>query len=488
MTTQADTSVYNKRSFLLNVYLITLGIVLVYLISFIFHDVTPIRQGIMLGCFVMVSIGYVVLLQSTTITFAAHYYVSICFAGIALNSITRGGVAAPGMIWFMMCPMVSFLTISFSAARVWLAIVLTTMFAFYFFDSWIVMDEFTGTKLWNLMAYTLFLIALYFMLRAFRMKVISRAVELLRVNALLEEKQSLLEASQQQLALNQIRLEKAHAVEEERSKKLRYYLNQHLEMSRMEELHTGSFQFAIQVIQRFLLKAIDVDSVAIWYLHPDSGDLKLIGSQGKYSSNKYEVNTLSRTSFPDAFEMLESGAIIMSPGELPAANQLAAQMKYQPGDSLSVVGCPFFIEGKFGGFFVCKSTSRTWVEEDIIFIRAVSDTFALAFKSHQRKMHQRQLEEKQRQIEEANERLEQRIADRTAALNHINSKLTSIAFTNAHVIRGPICRLVGLSNLLNIITDASEQRQIISYMGASIDELNAITIQTSEELNGIAPR
>lgn len=483
MSPQAETSVFNKRSFLMSVYVISLAIVLVYILFFGFHDIGPPRNIIMWSFLILLGIGYLVTWRSKSVTIVAHYYTTICFAGITLNCITRGGVAAPGMIWYMICPMVSFLTISFTAARVWLVVVLTTMIAFYMVDSWLVQTELTTSKFWNLLAYTMFLMALYFMLRAFRSKVVSRAIELLRVNALLEEKQTLLESSQAELQRQHRMIEEARALEAERSQKLRYYLDQHLEIARMEEIHTGSFLFSIQAIQNFLIKSLAAESTAIWYLRPDSSELKLIGSQGRYSQNKYELNTLRKENFPEAYEMFESGAIVISSAEYTASRELTMLMRHNPHDTSLIIGCPFFIEGRFGGFFICKTSARTWFEEDIIFIRAVSDTLSLAFKSHQRKLHQRLLEQKTKEVEETNQSLEQKVAERTMALNNLNGKLTDIAYTNAHVIRGPICRLVGLKNLLSLLNDETERQQLIMYMEASIDELDSITRSTSEQLN-----
>jgi hypothetical protein len=101
-------------------------------------------------------------------------------------------------------------------------------------------------------------------------------------------------------------------------------------------------------------------------------------------------------------------------------------------------------------------------------------------------MHQRLIEQKAKEIEEVNHSLEQKVADRTLELNNMNSKLTDIAFTNAHIIRGPICRLVGLKNLIPLVKDEHEKNQIMTYLQASIEELDLITRKTSEQLNLIA--
>jgi len=467
---EPEIAAFNKRPFLLNVYRISLAIVLLYLLAFWMDDAGSFRIGLISVGLGLFGIGYFLALRRKFVA-ASHIHVTVFFLVVSLNAMVTGGVAAPGLIWLMICPMVSFLTLSFRTAQVWLLVVLMTMLAFFIFDDRLPEMDITVLKPWYLAAGAMCCTSFLYLLMAFRAKVTNRTIELLRANQLLNERQS--------------QLEQARAAEAERSRKLQYYLNQHLEISRMEEIHTGSFKFAAQAIQQFVIKSLQVDSVAIWYLHPDTGDLKLVGSQGRYADNKREISPLKKTCFPDAFEMLESGAIITSDNGLTASKQFADLMKRNATEPFAAIGCPFFIEGKFGGFFACRSTPRTWAEEDILFVRAVSDTLALAFKSHQRKMQQRLLEHKQREIEQVNESLEQKIADRTATLNHLNAKLAQIAYTNAHIIRGPICRLVGLSNLLKMIDDAGERKIVLGYVAASIDELDAITRKTSYELNAI---
>ena len=150
-----------------------------------------------------------------------------------------------------------------------------------------------------------------------------------------------------------------------------------------------------------------------------------------------------------------------------------------------MINCPYFLEGKFAGFISCRSSDKVWMAEDIIFVRAVSDTISLAFKSHHRILQQQMLEQKQREITEMNESLERKVRERTNELNMRNKQLTDLAFTNAHYIRGPVCRLLGLNNLLSSTNNSSDVLKIANYMTVSIEELDAITKKTSEELNTI---
>jgi signal transduction histidine kinase len=152
-----------------------------------------------------------------------------------------------------------------------------------------------------------------------------------------------------------------------------------------------------------------------------------------------------------------------------------------------MIDCPYFIEGKFAGFFSCRAVNRKWSAEDMIFIRAICNMLPLAFKSHHRKRQQTLLESKQRQIEELNDSLEKKVTERTAELKFRNEQLTDFAFINAHEIRGPICRLLGLRNLLMLTKNPEEIIALRDYMTSSIDELDAITRKANELLSETMP-
>jgi len=149
----------------------------------------------------------------------------------------------------------------------------------------------------------------------------------------------------------------------------------------------------------------------------------------------------------------------------------------------AMIACPYFIEGKFAGFFTCHADNRQWTAEDVIFVRAISDALPLAFKSHERKNQQLLLEKRQQLITELNESLEQKVVERTVKLKMMNEQLLNFAFINSHNIRGPICRLLGLRNLLMLTTDPRELVTLREYLSTSIEELDDITRKASKLLN-----
>jgi light-regulated signal transduction histidine kinase (bacteriophytochrome) len=79
-------------------------------------------------------------------------------------------------------------------------------------------------------------------------------------------------------------------------------------------------------------------------------------------------------------------------------------------------------------------------------------------------------------IEDLNRNLEQKVNDRTKELQIKNERLVQYAFMNAHMLRGPLCRIKGLSLLRKMASTNDSDREVIEdMMEKSIDELDKIT-------------
>ncbi len=73
----------------------------------------------------------------------------------------------------------------------------------------------------------------------------------------------------------------------------------------------------------------------------------------------------------------------------------------------------------------------------------------------------------------ANEELERRVKKRTSELEDRNARLKEYAFINAHLLRAPLCRIKGLTNLIGKNNEIYD-RQIIERLVISNAELEDI--------------
>jgi hypothetical protein len=406
-----------------------------------------------------------------------------CYLTLLTNALVNGGVGTPGVIWLLLCPLVAFITLSTHVARVWMMIIIATVLVLFVFRNKLVSVDPGNLPAWYLTSYILFFPMVFSIMKIFRREVSKKNVELNILNKKLKAEGEMLEKTQQEILCQSARIQEAETKAQVRSSKLSYYLDQLIEVKRMEEVHSGNLEYSVQAILQFLQRSMQLENVVLWHLRAQGQPLELFRYTGD-DNDVYERALLYRDDFVEAYEMLQSGAIITQGVFTKEALQLKGLFQHSRGND-AMINCPYFLEGKFAGFISCRASGKTWMAEDIIFVRAISDTLSLAFKSHQRILQQEALEEKQREITEINELLERKVMERTLELNVRNRQLTDLAFTNAHYIRGPVCRLLGLNNLLLATDDCREVLKIADYMSASITELDRITRQTSEKLNAL---
>lgn len=74
-----------------------------------------------------------------------------------------------------------------------------------------------------------------------------------------------------------------------------------------------------------------------------------------------------------------------------------------------------------------------------------------------------------------NARLEQMVAQRTEELRHKNEMLEEYAFINAHQLRAPIARLLGLCDLFPLYKTIAEKEALIQMINRETADLDAIT-------------
>ncbi|MFZ6011008.1 MAG: tetratricopeptide repeat protein [Bacteroidota bacterium] len=82
--------------------------------------------------------------------------------------------------------------------------------------------------------------------------------------------------------------------------------------------------------------------------------------------------------------------------------------------------------------------------------------------------------EMNQRIMEINESLEQTVLDRTAELEKQHQQMIEYAFINAHKLRAPLARILGLTNLLQITSDPEEQQKLMDLLFQSSNELDDV--------------
>jgi hypothetical protein len=146
---------------MLKVYGITLGVVSLYLFLFMFFPIETYRLSILALFLVLLAIGFGITVKISKLIIPSHYYIICVYLFLCFSMATSGGVEAPGSIWLLLCPLVSFLTLSAPITRFWIIVVISTVVAFYLFEEFLVVDSFKGGKLLNMIAPSLLFATVY---------------------------------------------------------------------------------------------------------------------------------------------------------------------------------------------------------------------------------------------------------------------------------------------------------------------------------------
>lgn len=91
------------------------------------------------------------------------------------------------------------------------------------------------------------------------------------------------------------------------------------------------------------------------------------------------------------------------------------------------------------------------------------------------------------EIEGINNNLEQIIVDSTEKIKEQESRMTKFAFINAHKVRSPLARIMGILNLIKLERNNKEiLEDYLPILKSNADELNERLQEVSDTLNGIS--
>ena len=93
-----------------------------------------------------------------------------------------------------------------------------------------------------------------------------------------------------------------------------------------------------------------------------------------------------------------------------------------------------------------------------------------------------ELEKSHKEVLRINQTLEQRVYERTKYLELQNQQLSEYAYINAHLLRGPLCSILGLVYLLDHECP-DDHRDLIVHMKKATDELNTVVSKISDAIH-----
>jgi len=229
---------------------------------------------------------------------------------------------------------------------------------------------------------------------------------------------------------------------------------------------------------------LDINRVSIWKYDKSKESILCICL---YDINKKNITSgieLYRTNYPIYFdEMLSEKIINASDARNDNRTSEFTENYLKPLGIFSMLDIPIFNNGTLLGIICMENNSiREWKYEEQMLTRSIADIASVAFIQDELKSAIQIINEQKKTIENHNEHLKKKVKERTAELEKQNELLTEYAFINAHLLRGPICTMKGLVNLLQM-PEIKDKEIIIEKLKLPLNKLSDFSDKITSSLN-----
>jgi len=388
--------------------------------------------------------------------------------------------------WLPFIPLIALIIQGIRASQIWIIIIVSTYFFNYYFLGKLIGDSYTLTIqrapfLITGIVFTAGIIAvtflLYVLLGDAYSKMIEKNNELEILKSKIEKKKDLLERYQQDL----------------------------INLSKDESVFNQGQERLFKAVCRATAKTLKVNRVSIW-LFENQNSYLVRKALYELENESDEMVVLERKDYPTYFEAVETRPFILATdARVHLATREFTEGYLKPLSIYSMLDCPIIIDRKPFGVICCENQRevKEWNTEDALFIQSLADLISMNFKNERIKTLLVEIRRKNNELTDknneiltmneelsslneelstVNETLEETVRFRTKELETQNEQLTEYAFINSHLLRAPLARILGLSDLLTRETTSVKDTQLIEALYASSKEMDIIIKKISDIL------
>lgn len=272
-----------------------------------------------------------------------------------------------------------------------------------------------------------------------------------------------------------------------------------MELTKSKSLKKGDLQSNVAEICKRASDASGAEKLSVWEYDRRINSIKCKNLYDATLNSHIGGIELTARNFPDFFEVLHKEQIIVANNAFENKATNCLTYSYLSSSQISaILISPYFVNGDLFGvvFFETLKPNHNWSLEDIAFIKSLADLVSLSYESAERKKAEDririqkeeiisknvELQAQQDKIKAINENLEKRILERTSLLDKKNSQLQEYTYVNSHLLRGPLCRILGIIYLLenDLIQDNSVD--FLVHLKESASELDDMVKKITRNL------
>lgn len=272
----------------------------------------------------------------------------------------------------------------------------------------------------------------------------------------------------------------------EQIRKFQVFTSNLIFTSKNKIIHSGNLKLALEEILKHTAEVMDVSRIGVWEIDEDSQHLDLVVCYDVLNKSFSYSSRLNYKDYPRYFKALLEEKIIVAEDVLhdPKTNEFTKSYTIPLGIK-SMMDSPFFMDGKFKGILCCEEQRdyKKWDEMDQLFSMSVSKLISIAYYCWIKKEHYETLEVVNKKMEEVNGVLANDIIWKEKGIQDLKEFIDEMSFKNAHQVRGPLSRMLGLLHLYQMDTDPVNREKYMAYLQSSALELDEIIKEVSMVLN-----
>lgn len=404
--------------------------------------------------------------------FIAHGLIGSYWLCFVIGSYYSGGIQSLVLPWLCLMPVLASLLINYKNSVQWFVISLVSVVAFAFIGE----DLPPWQHNYGPLRYMFSAIGLCLILFLFTNLFDKARYRILQILKVRND-----ELIRQKAEINRINAELQTKVEEIASKndQLEKFWNSLIDVAKHNCIDNGILEVALGHIANVTAQNLNVSRVSVWTYHDGTSGEERIECVLAFNSKDnqfFDQSALYRKDNAPYFDAIKRERVIAAGNAFEHADTKDFSESYlKPLQIKSMMDTPFFSDGKLAGVLCIEHQMevRNWSHEDIMFATSMAEIISLAYRSVTRRTQQEKLKRLSKEIRQQNEGLEERVAQRTKELIDKNLQLAEFAFINAHLIRGPLCRVLGLINLMRYPT-LHDDREVNERLQESSKELENV--------------